>query len=219
MEEWKEIPGYEGLYEVSSYGKVRSLDRYDSRNCFRKGKVLSPVKDKDGYLAVFLSCNGKQKTIRIHRLVAKAFLPNPDNLPEVNHLDEDKTNNRVDNLEFCDHKYNINYGHRTENTINTRVKNGYADPDFIGFGLNKKEYMKEYRRIYYEKNKDKFKEYRRIYYERNIEKSNEYKKRYYQEHKKELYERNKEWRENNREKYNEWQREYRLKKKNKQNIF
>ena len=227
MEEWKNVIGYEGLYEVSNTGQVRSLDRYvkysNGRIHLHKGKVLSPVKDKDGYLAVFLSCNGKQKTIRIHRLVAQVFIENPDNLPEVNHLDEDKTNNRVDNLEFCDHKYNVNYGHRIENAINTRVKNGYADPDFIGFGLNEKEYMKEYGRIYYEKNKDKFKEYRRIYYERNIEKSNEYNKRYYQEHKKELCEKNKErtkeWRENNREKYNEWQREYRLKKKNKQNIF
>ena len=83
------------------------------------------------------------------------------------------------------------------------VKNGYADPDFIGFGLNEKEYMKQYSRIYYEKNIEKFKEYSKIYY---------------QEHKEKLYEKNKErnkvWRENNREKYNEWQREYQLKKKN-----
>ena len=212
MEEWKNVIGYEGLYEVSNTGQVRSLDRYvkysNGRICLHKGKVLSPAKDKYGYLAVVLSCNGKQKTIKIHRLVAQAFIENPDNLPEVNHLDEDKTNNNVDNLEWCTTKYNSNYGHRTENAINTRVKNGYADPNFIGFGLNEKEYMKEYSRIYYEKNIEKFKEYSKIYY---------------QEHKKELdeksKERNKEWRENNREKYNEWQREYRLKKKNKQNIF
>lgn len=212
MEEWKNVIGYEGLYEVSNTGQVRSLDRYvkysNGRIHLHKGKVLSSGKDKYGYLAVCLSCNGKQKIIKIHRLVAEAFIPNPNNLPQVNHKDEVKTNNRVDNLEWCDHKYNVNYGHRTENAINTRVKNGYADPDFIGFGLNEKDYMKEYSRIYYE---------------RNIEKSNEYSKRYYQEHKKELYERNKErnkeWRENNREKFNEWQREYRLKKKNKQNIF
>ena len=198
MEEWKNVIGYEGLYEVSSIGNVRNVKR----------NTLLRFSNNQGYIQVYLYKNGIRKGFRVHRLIAQAFLPNPNNLPQVNHLDEDKTNNRVDNLEWCTAKYNSNYGHRTENAINTRVKNGYADPDFIGFGLNEKEYMKEYNRIYYE---------------RNREKSNEYSKRYYQEHKKELYERNKErnkeWRENNREKYNEWQREYRLKKKNKQNIF
>lgn len=199
MEEWKNVIGYEGLYEVSDKGNVRNI---------RRNTLLRLSKNCYGYIQVNLYKNGIRTGLRVHRLVAQAFIENPDNLPEVNHRDEDKTNNRVDNLEWCTAKYNTNYGHRTENAINTRVKNGYADPDFIGFGLDEKEYMKQYNRIYYE---------------RNIEKSNEYSKRYYQEHKKELYERNKErnkeWRENNREKYNEWQREYRLKKKNKQNIF
>ena len=198
MEEWKNIIGYEGLYEVSDKGNVRNVRR----------NTLLRFSNNQGYIQVYLYKNGIRNGFKVHRLVAQAFIPNPDNLPQVNHKDEDKTNNNVDNLEWCDHKYNVNYGHRTENAINTRVKNGYADPDFIGFGLNEKEYMKEYNRIYYE---------------RNREKSNEYSKRYYQEHKKELYEknkeRNKEWRENNRDKFNEWQREYRLKKKNKQNIF
>lgn len=199
MEEWKNVIGYEGLYEVSDKGNVRNV---------RRNTLLKLLKNKYGYIQVYLYKNGIRTVFTVHRLVAQAFLLNTDNLPEVNHKDEDKTNNRVDNLEFCDHKYNVNYGHRTENIVSTRVKNGYADPDFIGFGLNKKEYMKEYHRIYYE---------------RNREKSKEYNKRYYQEHKKELCEKNKErtkeLRKNNREKYNEWQREYRLKKKNKQNIF
>ena len=194
MEEWKNVIGYEGLYEVSNIGNVRNVKR----------NTLLRLSKNQGYIQVWLYKNGIRAGLKVHRLVAEAFLPNPDNLPQVNHKDEDKTNNRVENLEWCTAKYNTNYGHRTENAINTRVKNGYADPDFIGFGLNKKEYMKEYNRIYYE---------------RNREKSNECSKRYYQEHKKELYEknkeRNKEWRENNREKFNEWQREYRLKKKNK----
>ena len=199
MEEWKNIIGYEGLYEVSNIGNVRNV---------RRNTLLKLSKNNYGYIQVYLYKNGIRKGFRVHRLVAETFLSNTYNLPMINHKDENKTNNNVDNLEWCTAKYNVNYGHRTENAINTRVKNGYADPDFIGFGLDEKEYMKEYNRIYYE---------------RNREKSNEYSKRYYQEHKKELYEKNKEknkeWRENNREKYNEWQREYRLKKKNKQNIF
>ena len=199
MEEWKNVIGYEGLYEVSDIGNVRNV---------RRNTLLRLTKTNYGYIQVSLYKNGIKTGLKVHRLVAEAFIPNLDNLPQVNHKDENKSNNRVDNLEWCTAKYNNNYGHRTENAINTRVKNGYADPDFIGFGLNEKEYMKEYNRIYYE---------------RNREKSNEYSKRYYQEHKKELYEknkeRNKEWRENNRDKFNEWQREYRLTKKNKQNIF
>ena len=199
MEEWKNVIGYEGLYEVSNKGNVRNV---------RRNKLLKLSKNTYGYIQVYLYKNGIRTGLKVHRLVAQAFILNPDNLPEVNHKDEDKTNNRVDNLEFCDHKYNVNYGHRTENAINKRVKNGYADPDFIGFGLNEKEYMKEYNRIYRENNREEL---------------IEYSKRYYQEHKKELYEknkeRNKEWRKNNRDKYNEWQREYRLKKKNKQIIF
>ena len=199
MEEWKNVIGYEGLYEVSNKGNVRNV---------RRNTLLKLSKNKYGYIQVYLYKNGIRNGFKVHRLVAQAFIENPDNLPEVNHIDEDKINNRADNLEFCDRKYNNNYGHRTENAINTRVKNGYADPDFIGFGLNEKDYMKEYNRIYRENNREKL---------------IEYSKRYYQEHKKELYEKNKEinkeWRENNREKYNEWQREYRLKKKNKQTIF
>ena len=151
---WKPIVGYEGLYEVSSYGRVRSLDKYDSRNCFRKGKVLSPFKDRYGYLSVVLSCNGKCKTINVHRLVAKAFLPNPDNLPQVNHKNEDKSDNRVDNLEWCDSKYNNNYGTRKDRVRNSRIKNGTYT------GLSKEEYWKKY----YEENREKIREYHHLYY-------------------------------------------------------
>ena len=97
IEEWRDVPGYEGLYEVSNFGRVR-----------RNGKILKPSKDKDGYLQVSLSKNGI-KTTTIHRLVARAFIPNPQNLPQVNHKDEDKTNNTVDNLEWCTREYNMNY--------------------------------------------------------------------------------------------------------------
>ena len=109
---WRPVVGYEGLYEVSNTGRVRSLDRYVKGKGYRlhKGKVLSPIKNKDGYLTVNLCCNGKIQHKTIHRLVIQTFIPNPDNLPEVNHLDEDKTNNSVDNLEWCTCSYNNNYG-------------------------------------------------------------------------------------------------------------
>lgn len=110
MEEWKDIEGYEGLYQVNNTGKVISL------NYNRTGEVreLKPMVDRYGYLYVNLSKNGKYKSKKIHRLVAEAFIPNPNNLPEVNHKDECKTNNCVENLEFCSAVYNSNYGTRNE---------------------------------------------------------------------------------------------------------
>ena len=180
MEEWKNVIGYEGLYEVSNTGQVRSLDRYvkysNGRIHLHKGKVLSPVKDKDGYLAVFLSCNGKQKTIRIHRLVAQVFIENPDNLPEVNHLDEDKTNNRVDNLEFCDRSYNINYGLRNIRVKETAIKNGYWS------SLSRKEYRKKY----YEDNKNKLRDRQRRWYQENRDRICERQKEYYRKKKEQI---------------------------------
>ena len=160
IEEWRPIVGYEGLYEVSSYGRVRSVDRYDNRNCVRKSKVLSLLKKSEyGYIQVNLSYNGKLYKKYVHRLVAQAFIPNPDNLPEVNHIDEDKTNNRVDNLEFCDHKYNLNFGTARIRERDTKIKNGYWT------GLSEKEYKKKYSKKYYQENKDRIceqhKEYRR----------------------------------------------------------
>ena len=154
IEEWRPVVGYEGLYEVSNTGRVRSLDRYDSRNCFRKGKVLSLFKDRYGYLSVVLSCNGKYKTTTVHRLVAQAFILNPDNLPQVNHRDEDKINNNVENLEWCTAKYNNTYGTRQDRVRNSRIKNGTYT------GLRREEYWKNY----YEKNREKIREYHHLYY-------------------------------------------------------
>ena len=104
---WKPIKGYEGLYEVSNLGRVKSIR-------FGKERILKPGTDKRGYLHVVLSKNNKQKTHKVHRLVMEAFIPNTDNLPCVNHKDEDKTNNVDTNLEWCDAKYNQNYGTRIE---------------------------------------------------------------------------------------------------------
>lgn len=107
MEIWKTISGYEGIYEVSNLGRVRSLNRYDLLGRFRPGVVLKPQFDgKNNYLHVNL--NGK--SVNVHRLVAKTFIDNPHNYKEVNHIDEDKTNNCASNLEWCDHLYNNTYG-------------------------------------------------------------------------------------------------------------
>lgn len=107
---FKDIEGYEQLYQISNQGTVKSLGNDKTR----KEKILIPTNNKDGYLYVGLSKQGKRKNYYIHRLVAEAFLDNSNNLPEVNHKDENKTNNNLDNLEFCDRKYNINYGTRTQ---------------------------------------------------------------------------------------------------------
>ena len=116
MEEiWKDIEGYEGLYQVSNLGRVRSVDRYDGLNHFLKGKIKKQTKDKTGYFTTHLWKDGKNKCCKVHRLVAQAFLDNPNNLLQVNHKDEDKTNNRVNNLEWCDAVHNQNWG-----TINER---------------------------------------------------------------------------------------------------
>lgn len=103
---WKDIEGYEGKYQVSNTGKVRSLNYRHTG----KTKVMRQYTDKDGYKNITLRTNGKRKVYFIHRLVAQAFLPNPNNYPIINHKDENKTNNAVWNLEWCTYKYNTNYG-------------------------------------------------------------------------------------------------------------
>lgn len=115
MEEiWKDKKDYERLYQVSNLGRAKSLDRYVKGKGhslqFKKGRILKPMKDPNGYLKVRL-CN---KTFNLHHLVAETFIPNPNNYKEVNHKDENKTNNVVTNLEWCDRKYNQNYGTRIE---------------------------------------------------------------------------------------------------------
>lgn len=109
-EVWKNIKGYEGLYQVSNLGRVKSLVFRNNVCCLNKEKILSLNKQKKGYISVILCKNGKPKMFYVHRLVADAFIPNPNNLPQVNHKDENKENNCEDNLEFCTRKYNINYG-------------------------------------------------------------------------------------------------------------
>ena len=126
MEEvWKPVKGYEGIYEVSSLGRVRKV---------ATGLILHQS-NCGGYRIVGLRKDGIGKSARVHRLVAKAFLPNPDMLPEINHRDEDKANNCVENLEWCDHSYNMRYNDlqlrnrekaTTRHTIDVkRMENGH----------------------------------------------------------------------------------------------
>lgn len=118
-EVWRDIENYEGLYQISNLGRVRSLNYLGhgrvavlkSRNC---GK---------GYLKVVLSKDKKPKEWFIHRLVAIAFIPNPHNLPCVNHKDENKLNNIVENLEWCTHKYNANYGTAIQRRVAKMINN------------------------------------------------------------------------------------------------
>lgn len=106
-EQWLQVEGYEGLYEVSNLGRVKSLK-------FGKERILKQTSDKDGYLRVQLSKQGKVKMKLIHRLVAMAFIPNPFNLPQVNHINEDKDLNVVSNLEWISNIDNLNYGTRNQ---------------------------------------------------------------------------------------------------------
>lgn len=126
-EKWVDVIGYDGLYSVSDLGRVASHHH-------GKYRILRPRVGKKGYCRVNLSKDGIVKTFKVHTLIAKHFMPNPLGLTEVNHKDEDKSNNRVDNLEWCSRKYNVNYGtgisRRTVKlykSVNQYSKNG----DFI----------------------------------------------------------------------------------------
>lgn len=119
---WKDIKDFEGYYQVSDSGLVKSLPRTITRNSGSykiQERILSPSKHKSGYLYVMLSKDGLDYMKRVHRLVAEAFVPNPDNLPCVNHKDENKRNNVSSNLEWCTHQYNINYSGNTTKAAKT----------------------------------------------------------------------------------------------------
>ena len=118
---WKDIKGYEGLYQISNYGEVKSLEKKAGFST-RKEKILKQHLDKDGYVKVYLCKNNKVKFLSVHRLIAEAFIPNPNNFPQINHKDENKQNNKIENLEWCTCKYNINYGTRTKRQKET-IKN------------------------------------------------------------------------------------------------
>lgn len=161
MEIWKPVPGYEGYYEVSDLGSIRSVDRTIKIRCAsglydRKlaGHPIAQTLDGRGlYLMVMLSRDGQNKKHLVHRLVAQAFIENPYGLPEINHKDENKRNNCVSNLEWCTHKYNNTYGSKQtagrgeknsqskfSESVIRKLKSEYikGDPEFGTLGLSKK---------------------------------------------------------------------------------
>lgn len=113
METWRDVKGYEGKYQVSNFGNVRSVDRTFYNACgvivTRKGTMLKPIQNRDGYIKVTLHKDGKVHTALIHRLVAEAFVQNPNNHPQVNHKDGNKRNNGVFNLEWCSASSNMHH--------------------------------------------------------------------------------------------------------------
>ncbi len=136
---WKDITGYEGLYQISNTGIIRSHDRLivippNPKSTYgfsyiKKGQIIKQITDKSGYMKVLLyDKNSNRKNAFVHKLVAIEFVDNTDNLPQINHKDENKSNNCVSNLEWCTAKYNTNYGtgikRRSEKQIynNNRVK-------------------------------------------------------------------------------------------------
>lgn len=121
---WKDVPGYEGRYQASSAGQIKALPRRRKNGAFRDGGLLKQQSWPLGYKKVTLSNDiYVHKTFFVHRIIAMTFIENPDNLPFVNHKDENPSNNCVDNLEWCTRVYNANYGHRLEKVRGENNKN------------------------------------------------------------------------------------------------
>lgn len=163
MTRFKEIAGYEGFYEVSDQGTVKSLDRMvktiNKREYLRKGKIMNKCVDGLGYEIVGLTINSKTISKKVHRLVGETFLPNPENKPCINHIDGNKTNNKVTNLEWC--SYSENSKHAYKNGL-TNPKYPVLEGEKNGRALLTEQQVKDIRSKYipYKKSvKDLSKEY------------------------------------------------------------
>ena len=132
-EVWKDISGYEGIYQVSNYGRVKSLERivkrYDGRGFHFSQRILKYKKSRE-YDSVGLSDGYKTKYFRVARLVGFAFIPNPENHPQINHKDENTHNNMVSNLEWCTNVYNLNYGSHNKRVSESKKRRFREDKEF-----------------------------------------------------------------------------------------
>lgn len=141
-ETWKDVKDYENIYKVSNLGRIKSLDRYVKRKdgviYFKKGTILELIINEDGYAQCKLCKQGKCTTVKVHRVVANAFVPNPNNLPEVNHKDFNRSNNSASNLEWSNHDENVKYsaknghyakpsGEKNSNYGGTKLKNFFKE--------------------------------------------------------------------------------------------
>lgn len=132
-EQWKDIIGYEGLYQVSNLGNVKSLNY----NHTGKERILKKYKGQDGYLRNNLCKDGEIKHMLNHRLVAQAFIPNDDLFKtEINHKDENKTNNCLENLEWCTSKENCNYGSRNERMVKAQINHPNKSKQVVQYSLD-----------------------------------------------------------------------------------
>lgn len=194
IEVWRDVDGYEGLYKVSNTGKVLSLHTH---------KILKPFyKQGYQYVNLYRNGNGKKRDFAVHRLVAVTFLPNPKNLPDVNHKDETRDNNDVLNLEHCTVAYNNTYGTRVKRYKETRMKNLYGTTDKDTVEKIREVKEREYRVKYYDANKEKIKESYKEYRKAHLDDVKAYKKKYIEEH---------------REEWNDYMRSYYAKKKKERN--
>lgn len=124
MEVWKDVVGYEGLYQISDTGKIKSIQRrYGNYNGMRRERIMKQRPDSRNYINITLCKNGKHKSHWVHRLVAQAFIPNLDNKHCINHIDNNPSNNSIENLEWCTHKENSQHS-AIQGRINRGEKNG-----------------------------------------------------------------------------------------------
>ena len=216
QEKWVdiEIPGLDQKYQVSTMGQIKRLayDVVSQRNgveyIMHKNEMIVKLQNQK-YQMVMLMVNGKQKAFYVHRLVAQAFISNPDNLPEVNHINEDKYDNRVENLEWCTHNYNMNYGTRMDRVRQTLIKSGNWQ-DYSGFSdEEKKEFRKKQKKEWDEKNKEHTKEWHREWRKNNKEQYTERQKEWRKNNKEKAKAMRRKTYENNREHYLDYQKEYR----------